>query len=329
MKITDIVPAEFIPALTWLGKQDWLKYEAIANGRTKIISKQFYCPLNNPQLAQQLAAIASCEPNRLFTINAISKALADGPKVLCPTVEQCLAMEHVDINVPFANYQQPYPVVFVDLPGSYRTSLFQRFGIHSPKYIVAHHDTKTGYVLVSALSVGHNDISAIMPPRHEYPTIEDALKTSIDTGSDIDLASHVQRIALNLCLLMTHYGVEEVCRSNQGLKKKLLKASQHRRQSKSALAKSQLAVLPTVIRFKQEISFSSEKISGDQSTAVTNDGTPKKPHWRRGHFRLQRIGEGKTETKMTFIKPVLINAHLFVGDVKDTKVVYRGKDGDV
>jgi hypothetical protein len=33
-----------------------------------------------------------------------------------------------------------------------------------------------------------------------------------------------------------------------------------------------------------------------------------RPHWRRGHFRRIRFGAGMTESRLGWIRPVLVNA---------------------
>jgi hypothetical protein len=35
---------------------------------------------------------------------------------------------------------------------------------------------------------------------------------------------------------------------------------------------------------------------------------PPRPHWRRGHFRRIRCGEGLAESRLGWIRPVLVNA---------------------
>lgn len=37
------------------------------------------------------------------------------------------------------------------------------------------------------------------------------------------------------------------------------------------------------------------------------DGKPVRCHWRRGHFRQQNFGKGNSESKIIFIRPVLVN----------------------
>ena len=47
------------------------------------------------------------------------------------------------------------------------------------------------------------------------------------------------------------------------------------------------------------------------SDAGVGEGGSKRPHWRRGHFRRILFGQGKSESKLGWIKPVLVNADQF------------------
>ena len=211
MRLTDIVPAYLIPALMWLGKQDWLDYGLGPGKTTRIAVRRIAVPTKDARLFDGVMKILQQPTGSLVRWNAISKAVAFGPKLLCPTSNQCQAMEHTDLNLPVTEYRQPYPAVFLQLPGDYRTELAQRFGIPCPKYILAFHDLKTGYILTNTFGANPNtEIVAIVSPHPEIQTIEDGLSERVDDGQDIVLADVVTRIALNLCLLMVHFGVEEV-----------------------------------------------------------------------------------------------------------------------
>jgi hypothetical protein len=53
---------------------------------------------------------------------------------------------------------------------------------------------------------------------------------------------------------------------------------------------------------------------------VPSDGNGKggwtvKPHWRRGHWRLQPCGPGRSERRRIAIPSALVNAHLMVGEM--------------
>lgn len=47
------------------------------------------------------------------------------------------------------------------------------------------------------------------------------------------------------------------------------------------------------------------------------------PHWRRGHFRRQRIGEGRTQSRIVWIKPVLVAFNADIGSAAPTPKNYR------
>jgi hypothetical protein len=51
-------------------------------------------------------------------------------------------------------------------------------------------------------------------------------------------------------------------------------------------------------------------------------GTPKRPHWRRGHWHRVAAGVGRSERKLVFFPAVLINAAKLVGN-QDNRIVYR------
>jgi hypothetical protein len=44
----------------------------------------------------------------------------------------------------------------------------------------------------------------------------------------------------------------------------------------------------------------------------------KRPHWRRGHFRRQPCGHGRSQCRLVFVRPCFINAGHFHGDLADT-----------
>ena len=51
------------------------------------------------------------------------------------------------------------------------------------------------------------------------------------------------------------------------------------------------------------------------------------PHWRRGHWRSQPCGPGRSERKRVAIPAVLVNGHLFLGSMADTMATYRVSGG--
>jgi hypothetical protein len=49
--------------------------------------------------------------------------------------------------------------------------------------------------------------------------------------------------------------------------------------------------------------YNSARVNGQQ----TSDSGPVKTHWRRGHWRNQPYGKGLAQTRLTWIRPVIVN----------------------
>lgn len=88
----------------------------------------------------------------------------------------------------------------------------------------------------------------------------------------------------------------------------------------AADARDRIATAVTVAEFAQQVTVR-ETRHGDN--AGDHTGNEVKPHWRRGHWRMQHHGAGNALLKRVLIKPVLVRADRFVGDVADTEACYR------
>jgi hypothetical protein len=328
MNVTSFVPAGQASLLTVLGKQNWLEYNLspdtpLAKERGVEALKIWVPPPHDTYFRQ----LAIHDPLKLFNLYCMSKALAGGPKLLRLTGDQCRALEHVNVNVAFNDYQQPFPAVFVEMAFDFRQEVARHFGHPCPRYVLCFHDNRTKCVLLTSFDVSPGvHVHTFLAPRAVYRHLEDAMMVG-ETGTDIDVTRLCVRIAMNACLMLTHLGVRQHGVANRSAVKKLVKASKHKRQKKAAFAKGKLAGVPTIIGFSQNIKFSFEEAKSPLSSGDGADSTEtgsKRPHWRRGFFRNQQIGVGRKESKLVFIAPVFVNKHFFAGDERDTHVTYRG-----
>ena len=112
-----LVPDELITPLKILGKYDWLRWTPIdTSPPTTSLEVRF--PTDPallelyPHLIALIHRLLPIDSLLLYELYAQSKAMAEGPKLLCPTTEQCEALEYVDVNISFDDYVQPFP----DLP---------------------------------------------------------------------------------------------------------------------------------------------------------------------------------------------------------------------
>jgi hypothetical protein len=315
-----LVPDELITPLKILGKYDWLRWTPMdTSPPSTALEVRFPTDpalLNYPHLLALIRRLLPIQSILLYELYAQSKALAEGPKLLCPTAEQCEALEHVDVNISFDDYVQPFPTFILELPLEYRRKLAERFQVECPELVLTHHDARTKYIL-SFRSGGNACVSTchLMSPR--WKTVEEALRFSIEEGNDLDQSEVIQRVALNFGLLMTYYGVRDLGPADPLSHATHLRNARRRNRGKADRARHLLDAEINIIEFEQDVVVydRSETQRGDSE----GDESARRTHWRRGHFRRQVCGHARTERKLIFIKPILVNAHRFQGDVADTE----------
>ncbi len=319
-----LIPDELITPLKLLGKYDWLWW---APRETPPLYTSFEVRyLTDPallkcyQLIPLLRRLAEAQSPHLFELYTYSKALAEGPKLLRPTAEQCEALEHVDVNISFDDYVQPFPTFLLELPEAYRRRLTDRFGFECPLLIVTHHDSHTKYI-VSFRSAGPSGETTfyIMSPR--WKTVEEALRFSEDDGKDLAQCEVIQRVALNFGLLMTYYGVRNLGPGDPESHATHLRNARRRNRDKAERARRLLDAEINLIEFEQDVVVYDRQDSSRHESE--SDGSSRRTHWRRGHFRRQVCGHARLSRKLIFIKPILVNARHFQGDVADTEYRLR------
>jgi hypothetical protein len=320
-----LVPDDLITPLKLLGKYDWLRWTPMDTTppSTRIELRLLNDPalLKCPRLLNFIKCLASEQPGELFALYVQSKALAEGPKLLSPTTEQCVALEHVDVNISFDDYVQPFPTFLLELPQEYRRRLSDRYQFECPEVVVTHHDARTKYIL-SFRSSGVPGVPSthhVMAPRGN--TVEEALRISVEAGSDLDQSEVIQRVALNFGLLMTYCGVRNLGPADPKSHATHLRNARRRNRGKADRARHLLDAEINLIEFEQDV-----VVYDRQDAARTDsegDGSSRRPHWRRGHFRHQFYGHSRAFRKLIFVKPVLVNAHRFQGDPADTEYRLR------
>ena len=264
--------------------------------------------------------MASVQCGDLFAVYAQSKALAEGPKLLCPTTEQCEALEYVDVNISFADYVQPFPTFLLELPLEYRRKLMDRFKHECPEVVVTHHDYRTKYIPSCRSSgAGKPSTHHIMSPR--WNTIEEALRSRDDDGNDLLQSEMIQRVSLNFGLLMTYLGVRNLGPVDPESHARHTRNVRRQNQGKAEGARRLLDAEINRIEFEQDVVVYDRQDSPRHESE--SDGSSKRLHWRRGHFRRQPYGLARSSRKLIFVKPVLVNAHRFQGDVADTEYRLR------
>jgi hypothetical protein len=239
------------------------------------------------------------------------KGIEEGPKIICPAFEECLALEQVEIRVPLSEYQQPFPVVFVEFPYKYYEHLKNKTGRIAPKGAIVFHEPDCCFISIHIIYKTNDfeDISAFLDSNAQHETIEDSLNDLVNNDvmdEDVKLAKVVERVLLNLNMVLVSEGYRQT-----------IVVEKYKNKAKKIVDRP-----ITLIGFDQHIKLYERKT---MKTVIAGDGTHKSPHphWRRGHYRQQPYGENKSKRKRIFVKPVFVCSDSFAGDLSMTSVEYQ------
>ena len=322
------VPDGLAAVLKFLGRFDWLRFHS-SDTEPPSTDIKWGFP-SSPDLhglgpdLDRLRPIFRRSPECLPYMFALSKALAYGPKILRPSHEQCEALGHVDIHVGFEEYEQPFPVFFVEIPESFRRLLNEQYGSPCTSAIIASHDPSSRTLFIST---AHAETFTLLSPRAGWRTIEEALRVnSVKDGPDLRLGHHLYRLALNFGLLLTRYGAKLSGPVDPGSWEKYRLAARRKKGRKAERFQGLLDRSFQQIDFGQKVIF--KTTMRPQSPSSANPelvGSSRRPHWRRGHFRSQRCGMGRSQRKLIFVRPTFVNGTLFGGDIGDTHYEIEGR----
>lgn len=288
----------------------------------------------SPEAQRRLAANEPLSIRDKINIWLQAQVAVGGPKVFQPTLDQCLAMEQVAPRIAINDYAQPYPVMVIDLPEKYRQARACSFGsaagvsTHAPAcLLVGAHGSPpwtiwVGLVLDSGVGVQW----ALMP---SDATIEDGIVREFGQDSYLpaDLPANrigseersvmagLLRLSVNAMLLLADYGCKHLGPLNKSHYRRLEHHHDLARKRKMGVADAQrnLRMAPQLYGFPQDIVLhSEERTTAADSTSGGSGETDahRRPHWRRGHWKMQAFGAGLSQHKRLFIKPVLVNRHL-------------------
>ena len=338
---TYFIPREYHKGLVELGKTNWLEIKETttnAEGRAlthfhiredAVNSALDSLPVEDARrlvtLVEAMTGAMSDGSHGLNLLYAVSRLLAEGVKVYCPTREQFDALANVSVDLELQHYQQPFPVVVVQMPS----------GVNElgPKAIAVLHDSKLPMFTTVCDNLVHGRLMGekrmihstflTSPTRTMESVIFDDRLDRLHVHPENSLMAYrrAERVAVNCCLLLTQYRTRLDPADPKHAQKlhKLSKSSDEQRRERAKLLQ---VGEPKVITFEQQV-----RVHDVQENEGAHRGEPTglhvKPHWRRGHWRRQRCGAGMQEHKLVFIRPILVRRDLFGGDASNTSAVYR------
>ena len=204
----------------------------------------------------------------------------------------------------------------------------------SRKFLIVRHEPDAGCVLVT-MHLTSNQVMTRLLKLDPAWTLEEMWEKAARTWAAKDtlgmtpeesaLGNSLSKLALNVCLMATAYGTKCLGPANPSHHERLkryAKLARKRGRQQQEKADMDVRMMPVKYTFAQEVTlYRREQATGHHEGG--EGGWTVSPHWRRGHWRSQPCGPGRSERKRVAIPSVLVNGHLFVGSPADTVATYR------
>jgi hypothetical protein len=294
-------------------------------------------PAAPPLAVEMVRTVFSLGASACTESFVMSRTLAEGPKVFSFDALTCEALEHFDLSISTADYLQPFPSVIIDLPEDYTRKRVVPFdaGQHSPDFLIVRHEPSAQSVLITMHLTSHQAMTRLLKLDPDW-SLEQMWQKGARTWDEKDslgmtpeemaLGSALSKLALNVCLMATAYGVRSLGPANPSHYERLkryARLAKKRGPEQAEKADIELRTAPVRYAFAQEVTLYRHEASEVCTPGNGSGGWTVSPHWRRGHWRWQPCGAGRQERRRVAIPSVLVNGHLFVGSTSDTLTTYR------
>lgn len=220
---------------------------------------------------------------------ALGEVIRGGAKVIRPTPELMRVLGHVELNIHLDDYAQPYPGVGVIVPGS----------LYGGKGCLAVCAWQPGKGITMSCQAGgfhHWTIGPRFKDILERALIDPDEKEN-DDGVDFD---RIFRAVLNLNLFALERGVKILPLDPQSEKRRR-KAHHDERMARLAARDGQ----EVIVQDLDLILRATSRSGGGDSQA---DGRRQRMHRRRGHWKMQAYGPGRTQRKRLFVHSYMVHA---------------------
>jgi hypothetical protein len=214
-----------------------------------------------------------------------------------PEIIEALTLTDPPEDMLYKDFKWPYPVFAIALP----QGMFKTPAGESVRYLLVQPSDETSEdperrkleIIVIA--------DMVCFYRWIVPDGEDNIKAAIDwsdgrpvdvTDTEEDMLKRLMRIVFSVVLYIMACPEDMTAQSME----KRIKPKYPTQSGKKAEL-----WLPHIIGEKYM------KMRSERERAEKGTHASPRTHWRRGHYRTQRHGEGRKEVKITFIKPVLVN----------------------
>ena len=208
-----------------------------------------------------------------------------------------------------ADYLQPFPSVVIELPADYTRKRVVPFeeGSHAPDFVIVRHEPEAGCVLVTMHLTSHQVLTRLLKLDPAWTLEEmwekgkrtwDARDTLGMTPEEAALGSALSKLALNVCLMATAYGVR-VPGACQPVALRAAEAVCEAGPQAWAGAAGEGRHGSTADAGAVRLRPGGHAVPAGAGRRITHEamaagGWTVSPHWRRGHWRSQPCGAGRS-----------------------------------
>src|SRR5271165_3502167 len=226
-------------------------------------------PKAPPLALDMVKAVLTMGASSCIESYVMSRMLSEGPKVFAFDAVTCEALENFDLSVTTADYLQPFPSVVIELPADYTRKRVVPFeeGNHAPDFIIVRHEPKAGCVLVTMHLTSHQALTRLLKLDPAW-TLEEMWTKGQRTWGETDslamtpeetmLGSALSKMALNVCLMATAYGVRCLGPANPSHYERLkrhVKVAAKKGREQQETAEMELRTAAVRYAFAQEITL--------------------------------------------------------------------------
>jgi hypothetical protein len=252
-----------------------------------------------------LISWSDIDPNVIWPLFSVAKMLEGGAKVIRPSTAICDVLKDVDLHIRIEDYAQPYDGVGVVLPGSLFGSSRDRIATStwhpgSPIIVTVfderpqHRDADFGWAIMSVGPVPDMTIEDYVA---EWIATEKPSPTVLE-GLAKDMP--IIRVVINLCHLAVKRGVR-VTPLDHRAQKRRRKARRDDRMARLAARDAQEVII-------QDLDLILRASAPSGLGEAGSGGWRQRMHRRRGHWKMQAYGPGRSLRKRIFVQSYMVHA---------------------
>ena len=275
-------PRDWLSGLRALDRHDWISPLLLGVGRMPSVPDWVA-----PRLAMMASIVMSIDDpfmrtKFVYQWRLVGRALAQGPKVYCPSAETCEAMRHVDIRISWKEFALPFDPIIIKFPPDWARG----FGENEPVAFLGGFVMPGNFYGTTKLARSRMEVDWIVDTTR-YASVEASLHNEVRDSIVTPEDKIIERVAMNSALLLTMSGTKRLGWLHPKERQRHKRLKRERRHDADGFHFADMEVIGEAKPIKVV------DCVVDRPEANSHGGDPEthvKPHWRRGHFRRQPYG---------------------------------------